>query len=115
MSQSQKTKTSLSSNQDQLEYALEATLTAKTLSYLDSQEDLFYVKISDRYNIGISDILVCLGGTFIAIELKAIGNTASMPQKMFIENVIKAGGIGGVCYSIWQVKQLLNAARRVPQ
>lgn len=53
-----------------------------------------YVNI--RYR-GISDLLVCYKGCFLAIELKT-GSKLTSSQELFLEDVKKAGGWGLVLY-----------------
>lgn len=72
--------------------------------------DIYAVKINDRTTAGISDILACINGRFVAIELKQPGNKATALQLYFIENVKAAGGLGGVCYSWEDVASLLEKA-----
>ena len=96
---------------DMLTYAQEATLTKKVKEWLDTQEDIFYYKASDRYKKGISDFIICVDGMFVAAELKATGGTASPHQKLFIKEIQRAGGIGGICYTLHDVKELVRAAR----
>lgn len=43
---------------------------------------------------GIPDLLLCLKGTFFAVELKATGGTATDLQKLNISAINQAGGIG---------------------
>ena len=94
-----------------LTYDREATLTKKVKAWLNTQDDIAYYKVSDRYQKGISDFIICVGGIFVAVELKAAGGTASPHQKLFIKEIQKAGGIGGVCYTLHDVKELVRAAR----
>lgn len=96
---------------DTLSYALEATLTKKVKEWLDTQEDIFYYKASDRYQKGVSDFIICVDGIFVAAELKAAGGIASPHQKLFIKEIQRAGGIGGICYTLHDVKELVRAAR----
>lgn len=98
---------------DDIKYQLEADLTKATTNWLDTQKDLYYTKIADRFKKGIPDILACVQGTFVAIELKAGKNTLSPHQKFFIKNVIAVGGVGGTCYTLRQVKVLIDEARRI--
>lgn len=93
-------------------YRLEADLTRDVKKWLTKQEDVCFRKISDRFNKGISDILCCVGGVFVAVELKADDGTASPHQVLFIEDVVKHGGIGGICYTVGQVAELIQAARK---
>ncbi len=70
---------------------------------------------------GVSDLLCCLFGVFIACEVKApesYGNSvavavASGPtvkQRAFIERIIAAGGVGGVAASVEGFMDLLDQA-----
>jgi hypothetical protein len=46
----------------------------------------------------------------VAIELKVKRNKPSENQKLFIEQVNKAGGVAGVAWSWGQVKEILSVA-----
>lgn len=101
----------LQSKNDQTTYTLEASLTKKVKEYLELQPDVLFYKCSDRYHKGISDIIACVRGRFVAIELKKAGGITSPHQKLFIKQTINAGGIAGVCDTVGQVKDLLEQAR----
>jgi hypothetical protein len=75
------------------------------------QLDLKATKVSDRYQGGISDFLVCVNGIFVAVELKAQDKEPSAQQRLFIKETVGAGGIGGVCETLGEVKSLIRAAR----
>lgn len=50
---------------------------------------------------GVSDLLVCKkGGHFVAIEVKVPGNTPTLYQKNFIDDVKRCGGRAIVAYSL---------------
>jgi hypothetical protein len=49
---------------------------------------------------GVSDLLVCYQGRFIAIEVKRPGGRVSPEQERFLERVRAAGGIGLVAYGV---------------
>lgn len=95
----------------QNDYKNEAELTKKVKQYLDKQPDVFYKKISDRFQNGISDILACVNGHFVAIELKAKNYKATPQQLLFIKQVQNTGGIGAVCYCVSDVEKLIKMAR----
>lgn len=60
---------------------------------------------------GISDLICCYKGFFVAIEVKAEGkgwDDASPLQKLQIQRVRTAGGIGEVCSSIEEVERILD-------
>ena len=56
---------------------------------------------------GISDLLVCYKGRFIAIELKTHRGAATTHQKQFIAAVQKAGGTAGICRNLEEIFELL--------
>lgn len=96
-----------------LEYEQEATLTRKVKQWLDTQDDIAYYKASDRYQKGVSDIIMNVGGIFVLAELKAKDGIERPHQKLFIKEMTRPGGIGGFCYSIYDVKKLVHAARLI--
>lgn len=57
---------------------------------------------------GIPDIIVCLKGRFIGLEAKDGNNKPSELQLAHGRQIIKAGGIFGVVYSVDEVKELLR-------
>ena len=52
---------------------------------------------------GVSDILGCYKGRMLAIEIKVPGRQLTSDQMVFIDNVITAGGIAFVAYSVEDV------------
>ena len=57
---------------------------------------------------GIPDIICCLNGRFIGIEVKDGNNVPSELQLAHGRQIVKAGGIFGVCYNVEDVKKLLE-------
>ena len=57
---------------------------------------------------GISDLLVCLDGKFIAIEVKRPGGKATPIQSQYIEEIKRAGGIAFVAHSVDEVVKELG-------
>lgn len=57
---------------------------------------------------GIPDIIACYKGRFIGIEAKEPGNKPSELQLAHGRQIKKAGGIFGVCYSLDDVKKLIE-------
>ena len=68
----------------------------------------FFYKSCDRFTAGIPDILGCINGRFIAIELKISPNKPTRLQKHIIDKIHASGGIAGVYYSVDEVRTLLN-------
>jgi hypothetical protein len=98
---------------DQRKYKDEATLTAKVKAWLEVQPDIAFYKASDRYQKGVSDLIICVQGQFVAAELKDDEGVASAHQKLFIKSILfQGGGIAGVCQTLGEVKDLVDKARQ---
>jgi hypothetical protein len=61
---------------------------------------------------GISDILGCYHGYFVAIEVKQPGEEATPLQKLFLREVGDVGGFTCVAESVEDVVQLLGKIDR---
>lgn len=61
---------------------------------------------------GVSDIIGCKDGRFLAIEIKTAAGRVTQHQQRFIDRVNAAGGIGFVARSIEDVVEGLGLARR---
>ena len=61
---------------------------------------------------GVPDILACVDGRFLAIELKVTGNTLQREQEMECERIHSAGGIVCVAYALRDVMAALWKARK---
>lgn len=92
-------------------HALEDSLTDQVRNWLDVQLDVSWYKASDRYHKGVSDCIICCCGFFIAAELKAEDKISTPHQNLFIASTKRAKGIGGVCYTLHDVKCLIQVAR----
>lgn len=88
----------------------EATLLRNVTDYLAYYTHIKTIRISDRYNKGYSDLFICADGRFVASELKADKGVASPHQKLFIKDISRAGAVGGICWSIQEVLDLINKA-----
>ncbi len=58
---------------------------------------------------GISDLIVCLRGHFIAIEVKRPGGRVSTEQEAFLEQISASGGIGMIAYGLDDVVKIFPA------
>lgn len=83
---------------------------AKTLLDILYRRGVTSLRISDRYTAGIPDILCCVQGKFVAIELKDESGTASPQQELTIARIIKNGGHARVCRNLYEIVDLLNEA-----
>lgn len=78
--------------------------------YLD-QQNAYYVKIhgSAYMPAGTPDILVCINGRFVGIEVKRPeGGILSELQKLKLKLIEKAGGVGIVARNISDVSERLK-------
>lgn len=96
---------------DQKKFKLEADLTKKVREWLRGEKDIAFTKVSDRYHKGVSDIIACVQGIFVAIELKSEDGKPTPHQLLYIREITSVGGIGGVCYCLADVKDLVQRAR----
>lgn len=81
----------------------EQTIQKEIIDYLKSI-GAYYVKTMVTASNGTPDILCCIGGKFIAIEVKKDGGVVSKLQEHHIKNIKKSGGIAFVARSVNEVK-----------
>lgn len=67
------------------------------------KDDIWFAKISDRYNSGIPDIVGCIHGRFFAFELKDNIGKPSTVQRVVIQRIKDAGG------NVWVVRTVKEA------
>lgn len=93
-------------------YKDEATLLAKVMSWLKPQQrnGIKVIRICDRYHSGYSDLFICARGRFVVAELKDDTGAASLHQEIFIEEMIAAGAVGGICRTVKDVADLIEKA-----
>lgn len=66
----------------------------KCVAQLKAMGAVYFYPVTGGYGTsGVSDIIVCYQGRYIAIECKAGKNKLSELQKMFLERVQQAGGV----------------------
>lgn len=72
----------------------------KVIDYLKSQPNTWYFKVwgGGFQKAGIPDLICCINGIFVAIELKADNGKPTEIQKLNIKNINAAGGIGIILY-----------------
>ena len=67
--------------------------------YLEKNECWFVKFFANAYtSSGIPDILCCINGRFVGIEVKQEKGRPSMLQLVHLTNIKKAGGIGVLAY-----------------
>jgi len=72
----------------------ESKVKAKCVAQLKEMGAVYFYPVTGGYGTsGVSDIVACYEGLYIAIECKAGKNKLSELQKMFLEKVSAAGGL----------------------
>lgn len=89
-------------------YREEDKLLEDTIDWLEKQRGIFAIRINDRQHKGYSDLFICVQGLFVVIELKDDIGTASLHQKVFIQKIIRAGGIGAICRTLEEVQEVVK-------
>ena len=89
--------------------AKEQVIQTKIQKYLSSQ-GAYVVKVIQASKKGVSDLLVCYKGQFLAIEVKTPEtlHTVSDLQEYNLNEVVKAGGYRCVASSLEEVEILLR-------
>ena len=79
--------------------ASEKNFENKIKTYLKSIGAYFIKTHGDRFSkVGTPDILACVNGKFVAVEVKAENGKPSDLQLYHIEQIQKAGGYGIILY-----------------
>lgn len=94
------------------QYSEESALLEKVMAWLGPQErnGIKALRICDRYQKGYADLFICVKGRFVCAELKDDTGKPSAHQLLFIKEMQRCGAICGVCRSIQDVKDLVDAA-----
>lgn len=80
-----------------LKKPLEKHFQKKVIAHLKSMPNTWYFKASERSLRGIPDIIACVNGIFVAMELKRDAlNKASPLQQFTIDQIIRAKGCAWV-------------------
>lgn len=74
----------------------EKYIQSNLIKFLNSKENVWSVKTIVCNKVGCPDILCCIEGKFVAIELKSKGKSPSKIQMLNIEKIRKNGGIAYV-------------------
>ena len=88
----------------------EQAIQSKILVYLKSR-GYYARKVVTSNHAGVPDILACVKGRFIGIEVKKAGEKPSVLQNHNIDLITMSGGIAFVAYSVDDVKKQLDILR----
>jgi len=91
----------------------EQQIQKKITSYLE-QEGYYVVKVISASKAGVPDVLACIEGRFVAIEVKKpeTKSNVSKLQEYNLERVIEAGGISLVACEVEQVKATVSLIKK---
>lgn len=64
----------------------------------------------DRKRMGVPDLLICVNGRFVAVELKAAGRKPTELQRFTLDKITHAGGIAGWATDLDQVFRIVEQA-----
>ena len=85
----------------------EQRIQTEIIKYLQS-EGAYTVKTMVANSMGVPDILVCLDGRFIGIEVKKEDGVVSKMQEHHIKSIKASGGIAFIARSVDDVYRELN-------
>jgi hypothetical protein len=93
----------------------EASITKAIMKRLKKEPNSWWFKVhgGPSQKAGIPDIIGCWRGLFIAIEVKAPGGTLRRLQAYRIGQIMKAGGVASMVYSVGEVELLLDTLDQV--
>ena len=88
----------------------EKSIVNRILAYLKTRPDCFcWKEHGDGYSrAGLPDIICCIGGRFVAFEVKAPGRKPTVLQDKTLSRIQNVGGIAHVVISLDEVKTILN-------
>lgn len=92
------------------EYLSESALLADVIEFIEMTPHAKVIRQNASVRSGISDLLICYYGQFIAVELKDCTGEPSAPQENFIHDIQGADGIAGVARNVKEVYRLMIAA-----
>jgi len=84
----------------------EQVIQTKIIKYLESL-GAYTVKTVILNRAGVPDVLACLNGSFIAVEVKKRGNSTSALQEHHLKRIERANGISIVAFDVADVKEAL--------
>ena len=85
----------------------EAQIQNKIIKYLNGI-GAYTVKTISTNRSGTPDVICCLEGKFIALEVKTQKGRVSELQKHHIEQINNSGGLAAVVRSVEEVKEIIS-------
>jgi hypothetical protein len=94
------------------QYITEAEFLKDATHWLQLQKDVKILRVNDSYHRGYSDLILCVRGIFVALELKDNTGTPSPHQKEFIQDILLTGGIAKVVRTMKEIYDSVDSARQ---
>jgi len=90
--------------------ATEQQIQKKITTYLESLEESYVVKVVSATKAGVPDILCCVAGSFVGIEVKKpeSRNNVSKLQDYNLNLIERAGGYSLVAWDVDMVKEFVE-------
>lgn len=85
----------------------EQQIQKRILDHLAKLPNTWSVKVISANKNGVPDILACVNGKFVAIEVKTPTGRVSPLQEYQINRINNSGGLAAVARSVDDVKKLL--------
>lgn len=87
----------------------ETVIQDKIIDYL-KEHHILHWRMSGASNMaGFPDLLLCVRGRFVALEIKTPVGKPTLQQMKVIGDIAKAGGIAHLVSDVFQVRDLLVA------
>lgn len=90
----------------------EQQIQKKIITMLEETYDAYVVKVVSASRSGVPDILCCIDGRFVAIEVKKPEhkNNVSKLQEYNLSQIEQRGGVAMVAWDVEMVKDILMEA-----
>ena len=85
----------------------ESQIQKKILKYLKEQH-IYAFKVITANRKGIPDIIACIDGEFVALEVKRPGGKPTALQELNIRDIKKSGGEARIVYSLEDVIDIIQ-------
>jgi hypothetical protein len=80
---------------------VESDLQTFLIAEFKTMHEVYVIKVKQANEVGVPDLLLCVGGRFVGMELKRHRGQATPQQTKHIWSIQEAGGVAGIvkCYS----------------
>jgi len=87
---------------------LESVLQRRILNYARTMPGVVCFKVMLANENGVPDLLCCVNGKFVAVEIKGSGGKVSSLQKAQMDRITKAGGVAVIVRTLGDFINLLG-------